>query len=279
MRLIRYGEKGNEKPGVEINGKRYDCSDFFEDWNRAFFNDGGLEKLASVIKQKELPKIDKNLRLGSPIPRPGMIICVGLNYSDHAAEAGLKVPREPILFMKASNTIAGPYDDVTKPSNSNKMDWEVELGIVMNKDAYMLRDEKEAVDAIAGYCIVNDLSEREFQTERKGQWVKGKSCPGFSPTGPYLVTKEEISDILDLEMTLSIDGTMMQNGSSKYMVFSPSYIVHYISQFMLLEAGDLISTGTPPGVGLGMDPPRYLNKGEVMTLSIEGLGEQRQVVI
>lgn len=279
MRLIRFGDKGNEKPGIEINGKRYDCSDNFEDWNRSFFNAGGLSKLEALAKENKFNEISNQERLGSPIPRPGMIICVGLNYSDHAAEAGLKVPTEPILFMKAANTLAGPFDDVTKPPNSNKMDWEVELGIVIGKDAYMLKDEDEAVDAIAGYCIVNDLSEREFQTERKGQWVKGKSCPGFSPTGPYLVTKDEVDNVLDLEMTLAIDGNMMQNGSSKYMVFSPSFVVHYISQFMLLEAGDLISTGTPPGVGLGMEPPRYLERGEVMTLTIKGLGEQRQTVV
>lgn len=279
MRLIRFGDKGNEKPGVEHNGKRFDCSKLFDDWNREFFNSDGLTKLEDLIRENKLQEISNDTRLGCPIARPGMIICVGLNYSDHAAESGLTVPSEPIIFMKASNTIAGPFDDVTKPSNSNKMDWEVELGIVIGKDSYMLKDETEAVESIAGYCIVNDLSEREFQIEKKGQWVKGKSCPGFSPTGPYLVTKDEIDNVLDLKMTLDIDGQMMQNGSSEFMVFSPSFVVHYISQFMLLEAGDLISTGTPPGVGLGMDPPRYLKRGEVMTLTISGLGKQRQVIV
>ena len=279
MRLLRFGESGMEKPGLEIDKKIYECSHIFDDWNRAFFNNGGLDKLKSLVSENKLNQVSKEVRLGAPIPRPGMIICVGLNYSDHAAEAGLKVPTEPILFMKASNTIAGPYDDVTKPDNSNKMDWEVELGIVIGKDSYMLKDEKEALDAIAGYTIVNDLSEREFQTERKGQWVKGKSCPGFSPTGPYLVTKDEIDNVLNLDMTLSVDDQVMQNGSSKFMVFSPTYVVHYISQFMLLEAGDLISTGTPPGVGLGMKPPRYLERGEVMRLTIDCLGHQKQKVI
>lgn len=279
MRLIRFGDKGSEKPGVEIDNVKYDCSDHFKDWNHDFFANGGIEKLSKKIGDNPFPKIPTDVRIGAPIARPGMIICVGLNYSDHAKESGLKVPSEPIIFMKATNTIAGPYDDVTKPPNSNKTDWEVELGIVIGQDSYMLEDEAAADSAIAGYCIVNDLSEREFQVEKGGQWVKGKSCPGFSPTGPYLVTKDEIENVLDLDMTLDLDGKRMQTGNTKFMVFNPTFVVHYISQFMKLEAGDLISTGTPPGVGLGMDPPRYLERGEVMSLTISGLGEQQQKVI
>lgn len=279
MRLIRFGEVGKEKPGIEKDGVRYDCSTDFEDWNREFFNNDGLSQLSKLISTKELNVVSDDIRLGSPIARPGMIMCVGLNYSDHAQESGMHAPDEPILFMKATNTLAGPYDKVKKPSNSTKMDWEVELGVVLNKDVYMLENEAAAEDAIAGYCVVNDLSERAFQIEAGGQWVKGKSCPGFSPVGPYLVTKDEIENVLDLDMSLDIDSKRMQTGSTKKMIFSPSFVVHYISQFMKLEAGDLISTGTPPGVGLGMDPPRYLERGEIMTLNIKGLGAQQQTVV
>jgi len=279
MKLIRFGEIGFEQPGIEIDGIRYDCSSFFSDWNRDFFINDGMSRLAELAEDSELDVISNKIRLGSPIARPGMIMCVGLNYSDHAEEAGMKPPTEPILFMKATNTLAGPFDEVMKPLNSTKMDWEVELGIVLNEDVYMLNDEAEAEEAIAGYVIVNDLSERKFQTESGGQWVKGKSCPGFSPVGPYLVTKDEIDNVLALDMTLDINKQRMQTGSTSKMIFSPNFIVHYISQFMMLEAGDLISTGTPPGVGLGMDPPRYLEQGELMNLTITGLGTQRQKVI
>ena len=279
MRLLRFGEIGHEQPGVEIEGIKYDCSSDFKGWDRSFFVSDGLSRLQVKAASHAWPEIPDGTRIGSPIPRPGMIMCVGLNYSDHAQESGMHAPEEPILFMKASNTLAGPYDDVTKPTNSTKMDWEVELGVVLSKDVYMLKDEAGAEDAIAGYCIVNDLSERAFQIESGGQWVKGKSCPGFSPVGPYLVTKDEIESVLDLDMSLDIDGLRMQTGNTEKMIFSPSFVVHYISQFMKLEAGDLISTGTPPGVGLGMDPPRFLNRGEKMTLNIKGLGSQNQLVV
>lgn len=281
MQLIRFGNKGEEKPGIVINNQRKDCSQFFEDWNHSFFQNDGLNKLADVIKNNiaELPDVDENIRLGSPIARPGMIVCVGLNYADHAKEAGMEIPTEPVIFMKAANTISGPFDPVQIPQKSNKTDWEVELGIVIKKDASYLKDEKEAEDHIAGYCVVHDISEREFQLEKGGQWVKGKSCPGFSPVGPNLVTKDEISNVEALKMQLSVNGQMMQNGNTKTMVFKPAYIVWYLSQYMLLEAGDLISTGTPPGIGGAMKPPVFLKEKDVVELSIEGLGKQKQTFV
>lgn len=279
MKLIRFGKKGKEKPGVEINGNRYDCSKYFTDWNHDFFQYGGLKKLKKVVKENKstLPKVAKTKRLGSPIARPGMIMCIGLNYSDHAKESGMEVPTEPIVFMKAANTMGGPFDEVTIPKNSTKTDWEVELGIVLQKDVLYLKNEKEAEKAIAGYCVINDISEREFQLEKGGQWVKGKSCPGFTAVGPYLVPKAEISDVLNLKMKLRVNGKTKQNGNSKTMIFKPAYVVWYLSQFMKLEAGDLISTGTPPGVGLGFSPPQYLKDGDVVQLSIQGLGQQQQL--
>ncbi|MEO0340515.1 MAG: fumarylacetoacetate hydrolase family protein [Bacteroidota bacterium] len=281
MRLIRFGAAGKEKPGIEINGQTYDCSDHFEDWNQEFFASGGLVKLKALIEQQPFPLslVPEGLRIGSPIARPGMILCIGLNYSDHAKESGMEIPSEPIIFMKATNTLAGPYDEVKIPKNSTKTDWEVELGVVLSKDALYLKDEAEAEACIAGYCVVNDLSERAFQLEKGGQWVKGKSCPGFSPVGPYLVTKEEVGSIEDLKMKLSLNGQTMQDGSTKFMIFKPAYAIWYLSQFMKLEAGDLLSTGTPPGVGLGMKPPLYLKGGDVVELSIEGLGKQRQLFV
>ena len=281
MRLIRFGVPGQEKPGIEINGQAYDCSDHFQDWDHHFFANDGLQKLQRLIEEQPLSlnPIPAQSRLGSPIARPGMILCIGLNYSDHAKESGMEIPNEPIIFMKATNTLAGPYDDVKIPKNSSKTDWEVELGVVLSKDALYLKDEAEAEDCIAGYCVVNDLSEREFQLEKGGQWVKGKSCPGFSPVGPYLVTKEEVGRIDDLKMKLSVNGQIMQDGSTHFMIFKPAYAIWYLSQFMKLEAGDLLSTGTPPGVGLGMKPPLYLKAGDVVELSIEGLGMQRQLFV
>lgn len=276
MKLIRYGKKGEEKPGICDRGIRFDCSAYYEDWNRAFFTQNRLGELYELVKNQKLNSIDPAVRWASPIARPGMILCVGLNYSDHAAESGMAVPSEPILFMKPTNTISGPYDEVTIPKMSTKTDWEVELGIVIGKDASYLNSEKEAEDVIYGYCIVHDVSERSFQLERGGQWVKGKSAMGFTPTGPYLVTKDEIKDVNNLSLWLGVDGQVMQSGNTNTMIFSPSSIVQYVSQFMQLEAGDLISTGTPPGVGMGMKPPRYLKDGETVTLRIESLGEQKQ---
>jgi 2,4-didehydro-3-deoxy-L-rhamnonate hydrolase len=281
MQLIRFGKKGNEKPGVFFNGRRKDCSAYFKDWDRSFFQNEGLQKLKELLEKEgsSLPDIPEDARWGSPISRPGMIMCIGLNYADHAQESGMDIPAEPVLFMKATNTLSGPYDEVAIPRGSEKTDWEVELGIVMKKDALYLKDEAEAENHIAGYCIVHDISERAFQLEKSGQWVKGKSCPGFSPVGPFLVTKEEVGDVANLKMKLTVNQQMMQNGNTNTMVFNPTYIVWYLSQFMQLEAGDLISTGTPPGVGLGMNPPLYLKRGDVVELSIEGLGEQKQLFV
>lgn len=278
MKLIRFGQKGKEKPGVLINGQRKDCSQYFKDWNRDFFVRGGLEELQNLLERKEenLPNIAEEERWGACIARPGMLMCIGLNFSDHAIESGMEIPKEPVLFMKATNTLAGPYDDVIIPPGSQKTDWEIELGIVIQKDAYRLKSKKEAEECIAGYCVINDVSERAFQLEMGGQWVKGKSCPGFSPAGPYLRTKDEIDNALNLSMKLSVNGTIMQNGNSKTMIFNPYHLVHYLSQFMLIEAGDIVSSGTPLGVGLGMNPPQYLKPNDVVELSIEGLGNQKQ---
>lgn len=278
MRLIRYGTKQQEKPGVMYGGQRKDCSAYFTDWNHDFFQNGGLAELQTLVDKEgaNLPNVSEDERWGSPIARPGMIMCVGLNYADHAKEAGMDIPKEPLVFMKATNTIAGPFDAVDIPRNSTKTDWEVELGVVLKKDVLYLEDEAAATEAIAGYCVINDLSERAFQLEKGGQWVKGKSCPGFSPVGPYLVTPDEIEDVLSLPMKLSVNGVQKQNGNTNTMIFNPAYTIWYLSQLMLLEAGDLISTGTPPGVGLGFDPPEYLSTGDKVELSIAGLGTQQQ---
>lgn len=276
MRLLRYGDKGKEKPGVEFEGIRFDCSKFFKDWDNEFFVTGGLEKLKKVINSETLNNIKETHRWGAPISRPGMVICVGLNYSDHALESGLDIPKEPILFMKPTNTVAGPFDPVIIPAGAETVDWEVELGIVLNQNIYRLNSEAEAEEAIAGYTIVHDLSERTYQLERGGQWIKGKGSPGFCPVGPYLVTKDEIENVHELSMTLDIGEERLQDGNTSNMIFKPAFLVHYISQFMALEAGDLITTGTPAGVGLGMDPKRYLKPGDTTTLEIEGLGKQEQ---
>ncbi|MEE9373757.1 MAG: fumarylacetoacetate hydrolase family protein [Saprospiraceae bacterium] len=279
MRLVRYGNKGREKPGIEIEGIRFDCSKIFKDWDREFFQNDGLNKLKNALEKANLHQVREIERVAPPISRPGMIICVGLNFSDHAKESGTAVPKEPILFIKASNTIAGAYDKVPLPLGAEKVDWEVELGIVIGQDIYNLDTEEEAEEAIAGYTIVHDVSERAFQFERGGQWVKGKSCPGFSPTGPCMVTKDEVNDVLNLKMELKVNDEIKQNSSTKLMIFKPVEIVKYISKFMKLEAGDLISTGTPKGVALGMENPKYLKKGDIVDLTIEGLGQQTQVFV
>lgn len=276
MKLIRFGPKGQEKPGILVDGIRKDCSAHFQDWDRSFFQANGLEELQKLLRKEELPAVQQDERWGAPIARPGTILCVGLNYSDHAKESGLEPPEEPVLFMKSTNTIAGPYDSVQIPRLSQKTDWEVELGIVLKRDALYLEDEAAAAECIAGYCVVNDLSEREFQLERSGQWVKGKSCPGFSPVGPWLSTADEVEDPSDLPMKLWVNDDLRQDGNTKTMIFSPTYVIWYVSQFMQLEAGDLISTGTPPGVGLGMKPPTYLKVNDEVRLTIAGLGSQRQ---
>lgn len=280
MKLIRFGSFENEKPGVVIEGKRKDLSGHFKDWDRSFFRKGGLKELADVLKKDpSLPDVKESERWGSCIARPGKVLCIGLNYSDHALESKMPIPTEPIVFQKGSNTVVGPYDNIIIPRKSKKTDWEVELGVVIGKDARYLNSVEEAEQYIAGYCVSNDVSEREFQLERGGQWTKGKSCDNFNPLGPFLVTRDEIKDPHNLSMKLSVNGKLMQNGSSSTMVFNCFFIVHYLSQFMTLEAGDFITTGTPPGVGMGQNPPWYLKKGDVVELSIEGLGTQRQVCV
>lgn len=263
-------------------GKRVDLSEHFSDWNSEFFRRGGLDDLAGLLAKRDLlsfASVAENVRFGAPIARPGKIVCVGLNYSDHAAESGMEIPKEPILFMKAANTVVGPYDNLIIPRGSKKTDWEVELGIVIGKDARYLSSPAEASEFIAGYCVSHDVSEREFQLERGGQWSKGKSCDTFNPLGPFLATKDELPNVKSLAMSLNVNGERRQSGNTSTMIFDVFTLVHYISQFMTLEAGDLISTGTPPGVGLGMKPPQYLKAGDVVELSIEELGTQRQVCV
>jgi len=283
MKLVRIGNVGAEKAGVLVADDTFvDLSNVVGDYNEAFFASGALETLETIVAERVAAGRTEplgNRRFGAPFTRPHQILCIGLNYSDHAAETGQDVPAEPILFTKSPNTLIGPNDDVRIPRGSQKTDWEVELGIVIGRYSSYLTDETEAAASIAGYVLVNDVSERAWQIERQGQWSKGKSAPTFNPAGPYLVTPDEVGNVLDLAMTLDIDGQRRQNGSTSTMVFSPSFIVHYLSQFMALEPGDLINTGTPPGVGLGMTPPTYLVGGEVMTLSITRLGTQTQNVI
>jgi 2,4-diketo-3-deoxy-L-fuconate hydrolase len=282
MKLLRFGVIGQEKPGVLLpDGTTRDCSGHFGDWNAAFFASGGLSQLRSLLARPgaQLPVIPTGVRLGSCVARPGKLICIGLNYRDHAAESGMPVPAEPIIFMKGSNTVVGPDDAVMIPRLSQKTDWEVELGVVIGATARYLADERAAAACIAGYCISNDVSERAFQLERGGQWTKGKSCDTFNPLGPWLVTPDEVPDPQALAMQLAVNGQRVQNGSTATMVFGVTNLVHYLSQFMTLEPGDVLSTGTPPGVGLGMKPPRYLRAGDTMEVTISGLGRQRQTCI
>ena len=276
MKLLRYGTPGQERPGLlDAQGQVRDLSGIIDDVNGKTISAETLAQLAA-LDIESLPLVDKNLRLGPCVNQVGKFICIGLNYADHAAESGLAVPAEPVVFMKATSAITGPNDPVIKPRNSTKLDWEVELGIVIGKHASYV-EESDAMDYIAGYCVINDVSEREFQLERGGQWDKGKGCDSFGPLGPYLVTKDEVPDPLNLNLWLKVNGKTFQNGSTNQMVFGPAFLVHYLSQFMSLQPGDVISTGTPPGVGLGQKPPVYLNVGDVMELGIEGMGVQKQV--
>ena len=278
MKLLRYGTPGQERPGLlDAQGQVRDLSGIIDDVNGKTISAETLAQLAA-LDIESLPLVDKNLRLGPCVNQVGKFICIGLNYADHAAESGLAVPAEPVVFMKATSAITGPNDPVIKPRNSTKLDWEVELGIVIGKHASYV-EEGDAMDYIAGYCVINDVSEREFQLERGGQWDKGKGCDSFGPLGPYLVTKDEVPDPLNLNLWLKVNGKTFQNGSTNQMVFGPAFLVHYLSQFMSLQPGDVISTGTPPGVGLGQKPPVYLNVGDVMELGIEGMGVQKQVVV
>ena len=278
MKLLRHGEFGSEKPGIiDHEGKIRDLSSHIPDINGDSINSESLKKIAA-INLSTLPIVSNDTRLGACVGNVGKFLCIGLNYSDHAAESGLPVPSEPILFSKATSAIVGPNDNVEIPRNSSETDWEVELGIIIGKKAKYI-NEDEAEDYIAGYCVVNDVSERAFQIKREGQWTKGKSCDTFGPTGPYLVTKDEIPDVQNLKMYLDVNGKRMQNGSTNTMIFSAKHIVYYLSQFMSLNPGDVIATGTPPCVGLGMKPPVFLNAGDTMKLGIEGLGEQNQICI
>lgn len=283
MYLMRIGPVGQEKPIVRLDDATYvDVSDVVSDFDEGFFGDGGLDRIRPLVSERAASGQVTSFageRVGAPIARPHQIICVGLNYSDHAAETGQAVPEEPILFTKSPNTLVGPFDDVRLPRGATKPDWEVELGIVIGKRTSYLSSVEEARDAIAGFVVVNDVSERAFQMERGGQWMKGKSCETFSPTGPWLVTTDEIADVNDLDMWLDVNGTRRQNGSTKTMIFDPYFIVHYISQFLVLEPGDLIPTGTPPGVGMGFSPQVWLQAGDIIELGITGLGAQRQSVV
>jgi len=279
MKLLRYGQIGSEKPGVLGNdGEIRDLSGLITDIDASVLSNPALQKLRDTDLSK-LPVVSGNPRIGACVGNIGKMICIGLNYSDHAAETGATPPPEPIIFMKVNSAICGPNDDVRIPKTSEKTDWEVELGFVIGKKAKYV-SEAEAMDHVAGYCIVNDVSERSFQAERSGQWTKGKSCDTFGPTGPWLVTRDEIADPQNLKMTLDVNGKRYQDGSTNTMIFGVKFLVHYLSQFFTLYPGDVISTGTPPGVGLGVKPnPVFLKPGDEMHLSIEGLGEQHQKCI
>ena len=276
MKLIRFGEAGKEKPGVIINDAWFDVSGFITDYDEKFFENDGLSLLKTIISEKTLKEIPRDVRLGPPVAKPSKIICIGLNYSDHATESKMQLPPEPVIFFKATTAIVGPNDDLIIPKNSKKTDWEVELAIVIGKKASYV-DEAVALNHVAGYLLHNDYSEREFQLERAGQWVKGKSCDSFAPLGPYLATQDEIADVNDLRLWLTVNGTMMQDGNTKNLVFKIPHLVSYLSQFMTLLPGDIISTGTPAGVGLGQKPePVYIKPGDVIELGIHGLGSSRQ---
>ena len=277
MKLLRFGAAGHEKPGVlDTLGRVRDLSGVVADIGGAALSDETLARLRAVDLDT-LPLAPEDVRYGPCIGDVGKFLCIGLNYADHAAESGLPIPAEPVLFSKATSAIIGPNDTVLKPRGSTKLDWEVELGVVIGKTASYV-EEHEAEAHIAGYCVVNDVSERAFQNERGGTWDKGKGCDTFGPIGPWLVTRDEVADPANLKMWLTVNGKTFQNGSTATMIFRPTFIVAYVSQFMTLNPGDVISTGTPPGVGLGQRPEVYLNVGDVMELGIDGLGQQRQVV-
>jgi 2-keto-4-pentenoate hydratase/2-oxohepta-3-ene-1,7-dioic acid hydratase in catechol pathway len=277
LKLLRYGEAGRERPGaVDPDGNIRDISSLMTDVAGSAIDPDALAGMAKA-DLKRLPLVEGKPRLGPCVAGTGKFICIGLNYSDHAEETGAKVPPEPIVFMKANSAIVGPNDDVLIPRGSEKTDWEVELAVVIGRPAKYV-PEASALDYVAGYCVAHDLSERAFQIERSGQWTKGKSCDTFGPIGPWLVTKDEVPDPQNLKMWLTVNGETMQNGSTRTMVYGAAFLVSYLSQFMSLLPGDIISTGTPPGVGMGMKPPRYLKPGDMVELGIEGLGSQRQQV-
>lgn len=277
MKLIRFGQAGSEKPGiVDTNMVIRDVSAHVDDYDHAFFAANGVAKLQQ-LDLDSLPLVDENVRVAAPVSRIGKFICVGLNYADHAAESGMDVPCEPVLFMKATSSVVGANDTVLLPPGSEKSDWEVELGVVIGKETRYVSEE-EAMDHVAGFAVINDLSERAYQLEKQGQWCKGKGCDTFGPVGPYLVTPDEVGDFNELDIWLELNGKRVQDGNTRTMVYKVPFLVSYISQFMSLQPGDVISTGTPPGVGLGMKPPVYLKEGDVMRLGIDKLGVQQQTV-
>jgi len=280
MKLIRFGEIGKEKPGIFIGDKRLDVSSVVDDYNESFFENNGLDKLsAAIIGNNSFPEVSQNIRLGSPVARPSKIICIGLNYVDHCIETNAPIPQEPIIFFKSTTALCGPDDSVVIPKNSTKTDWEVELAFVMSKKASYV-EELDAMNYVAGYCLHNDYSERAFQLERGGQWAKGKGCDTFAPLGPFLATIDEVKDVNNLSMWLSVNGKKYQNSNTSNLVFKIPFLVHYLSQFMTLLPGDVISTGTPPGVGLGIKPdPVFLKEGDVVELGIEGLGNSKQLAV
>ena len=279
MKLIRFGETGKEKPGIYRNESLYDVSGFIKDYDELFLANNGLQNLAEIVERQKnnLPKLNASTRLGPPIARPSKIICIGLNYAKHAAESGMTAPTEPVIFFKSTTALCGPNDSLIIPKNSTKTDWEVELAVIIGKKtSYITIDE--AMENVAGYAVHNDYSERAFQLERGGQWVKGKSCDSFAPLGPWLVTKDEIPDPNSLHLWLKVNGRQMQNSSTADFIFNISFIVSYLSQFMTLLPGDMISTGTPEGVGLGQKPhPIYIKAGDIIELGIDGLGTQKQI--
>jgi len=279
MKLIRFGNIGKEQTGVVINDVKYDTSAFGEDYNEAFFENDGLTRLAKFVKNNEgkLPVVEDGVRLGSPVARPSKIVCIGLNYTKHAIETNAPIPAEPILFFKSTTALVGPNDDIIIPKNSVKTDWEVELAFVIGKKASYVNEE-DALDYVAGYCLHNDVSEREFQLERGGTWDKGKGCDTFAPIGPWLVTADEVENVNNLRLWLKLNGKTLQDGNTDDLIFGIPKLVSYLSQFMTLLPGDIISTGTPHGVGLGFKPPIYLKEGDVVELGIDGLGTSKQHV-
>ncbi len=281
MKLIRFGKQGEEKPGILLdNEERIDVSSFVKDYDEEFFTTGGLINLKDWLSHNEatVPRLDDSVRLGSPIARPSKIICIGLNFKDHAAESGFDAPDEPVIFGKATSAISGPYDNIIIPRGSEQTDWEVELAVVIGKKASYV-DQDQALDYVAGYVLHNDVSERTFQKDRGGQWIKGKSADTFAPLGPFMATTDEIENINDMRMWLNVNGDNMQEGNTSNLIFGVDHIISYLSQFMSLLPGDVISTGTPAGVGMGMDPEVYLKPGDVVELGIDGLGSSKQNVV
>lgn len=280
MKLIRFRENGTEKPGIFLDDQFFDVSSFGEEYNETFFETRGLRRLETFVAKKRdsLRKLEPDIALGAPFQRPSKIVCIGLNYADHAKETGATPPAEPVIFLKATTSLVGPSDPIVIPKGSVKTDWEVELAVVMDKRASYVSEE-EAMDFVAGYCLHNDVSEREYQLERGGTWDKGKGCDSFAPMGPFLVTKDEISDVDNLKLWLKVNGQTMQDGTTANLIFKIPFLISYVSRFMTLLPGDVISTGTPAGVGLGMKPNVYLKPGDVVELGIDGLGRATQNVV